>query len=215
MSNDKSVIEEKDLEITLTRKFEITELSKVYEPEEKEHSEFNTISYLDSSFSGNENIRHTLYIGKQSREQIFSHIGWGENFPKNQVEQGGIMLGHSFIDKKKNLIYGVVKHAITGESARGSAAYLALNHQTWKEIIDQVDELLDTNPEENYQVIGWYHTHPNSLSVFMSGTDKATQSHIFNKIWQFAIVLNPQKKIWRAFFGENSIECQGFMMLHK
>lgn len=61
------------------------------------------------------------------------------------------------------------------------------------------------------RVIGWYHTHPNNLGVFMSGTDQRTQATFFSANWQFAIVLNPHRLQWKAFAGEQATECPGFV----
>ena len=57
------------------------------------------------------------------------------------------------------------------------------------------------------QVIGWYHTHPGGLSVFMSGTDRATQRRHFSADWHFALVLNPHRQSIRAFHGPECLEC--------
>jgi len=82
-----------------------------------------------------------------------------------------------------------------------------MTHETWKDMLDVVDNL-----DSKLQIVGWYHTHPNDLDVFMSGTDTATQARVFSHDWQFAIVLNPHKKIWRSFYGANSNECQGYVI---
>ena len=87
-----------------------------------------------------------------------------------------------------------------------------MNHATWKKMIDRVDMMLDSNPNKDLQIIGWYHTHPNQLDVFMSETDVGTQMRFFSNDWQFAIVLNPHKKLWRAFHGKNAEECKGFLI---
>jgi len=199
---------------TSGRKFQIVDLSLPYQPEEMGEPQYSIIPSIGSDFVEGQNVTHRLYISEQARKQIFRHIGWGKNIADNQVEQGGIMVGHAFVDKEKGLTVGVVRQAFTGQSARGSGAYLELSHQTWKEMVDQVDEFLDANPSEDFQIIGWYHTHPNGLSVFMSGTDRATQSRMFAEIWQFAIVLNPHKQIWRAFYGKDAVECKGFMLAY-
>jgi len=86
-----------------------------------------------------------------------------------------------------------------------------MTHETWKEMLDKADKLLEQSGSA-LQIIGWYHTHPNTLDVFMSGTDQNTQSRLFGNDWQFAIVLNPQKRIWCAFYGSHSTECQGYII---
>jgi proteasome lid subunit RPN8/RPN11 len=169
--------------------------------------------HAESSLSDYElsKTNHELYISMQAMNQIKNHIEWGEGTHNNQVEQGGILLGHVYKDSVKEIFFGIVEEAIAGKSAKGSGAYLEMDHTTWKEMIDYADNILDSNPQKNLQIIGWYHTHPNGLSVFMSGTDRSTQSRMFSNDWQFAVVLNPHKKVWRVFHGHDSKECKGFV----
>lgn len=196
----------------MAKKFEIIETSPPYNPDEAEEINMSADIYITSDFNEDQDISHRLYINEEAKNQIFQHIGWAQKTTGNVFEQGGILLGTCIFDKKEKITYGIVERAVPGKSARGHAAYLELNHQAWKEMIDYVDELLDNKPEVNLQIVGWYHTHPNSLGVFMSGTDRATQRRMFGQSWQFAIVLNPHKQIWKAFHGKNSEECKGFML---
>jgi len=108
-------------------------------------------------------------------------------------------------------VYGVVHSVVAGDLAKGSGAYLLMDHETWKSMLDRADRLNEALGQDAMRVVGWYHTHPNELSVFLSGTDRATQARMFSRPWQFAVVLNPQKEIWRVFHGAESIECVGYL----
>lgn len=192
--------------------FTILEMIPPYSPTKRIQSGLETISSLDSSFQKKVSLSHELYISDSAfKSQIFDHISWGKRTDDNVVEQGGILLGATYHDEIKNLTYGVVEQAIPGFGAVGSPGYLSMGHETWREMLSQVDEIIDRFPEKKFQVIGWYHTHPNSLSVFMSGTDVNTQRRFFAQDWQFAIVLNPHKKTWRSFYGYDALECKGFV----
>lgn len=190
------------------KKFEIVESTPVYEPVVKSLSKIDT--FLHSDFLDPQS-GYELLITERAKNQIFEHIGWGEKTELNQVEQGGIFLGQVFKDTQKGIIYGVVEEALPGESAKGTGVYLEMDHSTWKTMIDRADQILDVH-KDNLQIIGWYHTHPNHLDVFMSSTDIATQSRLFSQDWHFAVVINPHKKIWRVFHGKNSKECMGFII---
>ena len=150
-----------------------------------------------------------LYIMPAAREQIFEHIGWGLDKDENRNEQGGVLLGKVFQDVNNNNICGVVERVVEANTARGSATYLEINHETWHQMIKQVDCLLDHEMYKDLQIVGWYHTHPNRLDVFMSGTDMNTQRLHFNQDWHFAVVLNPHKQIWKTFAGAMAVECAG------
>jgi proteasome lid subunit RPN8/RPN11 len=193
----------------IKKTFTIEEISPAYQLEICEKPEFPTFMHADIR---NPVSTHEIYILSDAQKKILNHIDWGITSNTNVVEQGGILLGQVYKDIKSGVVFAIIENAIEGQSAKGSSAYLEMGHDTWKEMIDSVDEMLDLNPEHNLQIVGWYHTHPNRLDVFMSGTDRNTQKRIFAQNWHFAIVLNPHKKIWRAFHGRNSEECSGFMI---
>lgn len=194
------------------KKFIIKKSEPSYNPEIKSRPKFHIHKSNSSHFNGEDSTnKHSFYLKKNAFKTITRHIGWGVHTPHNFVEQGGILLGKSFIDPDTSITYGVVEEAISGELAKGSSAYLEMTHETWKEMYDKADELIEQSGSE-LQIIGWYHTHPDKLDVFMSGTDQATQSRLFGNDWQFAIVLNPQKKIWRAYYGRHSTECEGYII---
>jgi proteasome lid subunit RPN8/RPN11 len=152
-------------------------------------------------------ISHEFYLRKSAFDSIASHIEWRQRTEKNIVEQGGILLGQSYRDPSSGVIYGIVERIVSGKLARGTSSYLEVTHETWKAMLDEADKL-----SKDLQIIGWYHTHPNTLDVFMSGTDRATQKRLFGNDWQFAIVLNPHTGIWRSFFGSESKECPGYII---
>ena len=197
------------------KKFLINEVSKGYSPSVKKFEKENyTIDKTLNSITKNNcaNEKNVIYISTKAREQIWEHIHWrDQNNPKNRVEQGGILIGNVFIDEEQKIQYAIVEFAISGDSAKGNPAYLEMCHQTWKEMIDKAEKIIESE-NNNLHMIGWYHTHPNSLDVFMSGTDQNTQKLFFNQSWQYAIVLNPHKAIWRAFSGKDATECQGYFL---
>ncbi|MEN6320831.1 MAG: hypothetical protein ABFD82_19015 [Syntrophaceae bacterium] len=190
------------------KSFQIIKFNPPYKPIIKQLPNFRALA--SSDFRGR-CLTHRLLLRQKATKQIFAHIQWGLGTSENKVEQGGLLVGHALQDAD-GLTYGLVEEAIAGESAQGTSAYLRMNHGTWKNMIDRVDTILDNNPDDSLQIIGWYHTHPNHLDVFMSSTDRATQSRMFPNHWQFAVVLNPHKKIWRVFHGSDVEECQGYFV---
>ena len=62
---------------------------------------------------------------------------------------------------------------------------------------DKLSEELD-KLNYDYQIIGWYHSHPN-YSSYMSPTDIKTQKRMFNHPYQCAIVIDPIKFDMKAF----------------
>lgn len=183
-----------------------------FDPVKKRLPYYDVESSLDS-LTDSLQSRSRIYISPSAREHIFSHIRWGDlNATETRSEQGGLLLGNIYYDEEAELYYGIAERGIPGRSAQGTATYLEMTHETWREMIDNVDRLLSAEEHKDLQIIGWYHTHPNELDVFMSGTDMNTQRNYFNQEWHFAIVLNPQKRIWKAFSGPRSLECKGFFL---
>ena len=142
---------------------------------------------------------------------ICEHIDWNKKGNYNKVEQGGILLGYVQHDVEKKVVLGIVEEAIHGKSAVGTRQSLRMNHDVWKQMIDQADNIAHQRGRDDLQIIGWYHTHPNNLEVFMSETDMATQQRFFAHDWQFAVVLNPHKGRWKVFHGRFARECEGII----
>jgi proteasome lid subunit RPN8/RPN11 len=193
------------------KKFTIHEEVR-FEPPVQPLPEYEVEHRLDS-LTDSLQSRARIYISPVAREQIFSHIKWGDQHAtETRSEQGGLLLGKVYLDEAADHYYGIAEQGIPGRSAQGTATYLEMTHQTWKEMIDSVDDLLGQEANKDLQIIGWYHTHPNNLQVFMSDTDMNTQKKYFNQDWHFAIVLNPHRQIWKAFSGPYSMECKGYFM---
>lgn len=196
----------------MKKSFKINKTQSVYVLLEYDDSLAQNFDERYSSNTQNSESSNKIFISKKARDTIFKHISWSVDTERNSVEQGGILIGHSYLDKKTKDISSVAVGAIPATTAKGSMAYLEFDHNTWKLMIDELDLINEDNQDSELQVIGWYHTHPGRLSVFMSGTDLNTQRKMFSKDWQFAIVLNPQKEIWRAFNGSEAKECKGYML---
>ena len=166
--------------------------------------------------SDHPNLANDLYqfiMPLKVRNQIFTHIGWGQETDLNQVEQGGVIIGQVIVDGYMK--YGIAYEAIPAYSASGSMKHLHFGHQTWHHMLRQIDQLEEKRGlVEQFQLIAWYHTHPKHLRVYMSDTDKKTQRLFFYKPWHFALIFNPQRKKWSVYQGANAEECTGFMIQH-
>ena len=108
----------------------------------------------------------------------------------------------------EKIIYGVVKRSIPAKTSKSTRSHMEISHKDWKDMADEIDKYIEME-SENLQIIGWFHTHPNNLEVFMSGIDLTTQRMIFSQDWQFAVVFNPHRKRWKVFHGRDADECQG------
>ena len=188
------------------KEFSIISSKPGYEPEQGKKPYF--VSLFSSNTCSRES-RNILYIPLHAFLKISEHIEWERCNERNSNEQGGLLLGRVIKDKN-NYLYGLVEEVIPAELTNSSSSYLSMGFETWKKMIEKTDLYLDKRKgSQDINIIGWYHTHPNNLDVFMSSTDVQTQSVVFQKEWQFAVVLNPQRRRFRVFNGVQSSECIG------
>ncbi|AXG72383.1 JAB1/Mov34/MPN/PAD-1 ubiquitin protease [Kordia sp. SMS9] len=202
----------KKAQFKIKKRFNITANEK-YELEEKELTE-EDFKIDENLNSRNKNIQSDslLFISQKAKQQIWNHIEWGNHKTSiNKNEQGGILLGKVFFDKKRKMQFAIVEDIVIGKTAKGNPTYLEMSHETWSQMLNDADEIAEEK-NDNIQVIGWYHTHPNELSLYMSGTDMNTQYRFFNQNWHYAVILNPHKEIWKAFVGKEAEECKGYVL---
>jgi hypothetical protein len=191
------------------RTFRIDSTGDGYQPECKVASFANGPIHGESASAGPIASGAVLYVKDTAMRRIHEHIQWNSRSSANLVEQGGILVGSATRDPVTGAIHGLVTDAVAARAgARGSGAHLELGHEAWHAMLDELDVMRDASASHMH-VIGWYHTHPGELDVFMSSVDRLTQERLFSEVWQFAIVLNPQRRVWRAFNGRASEECRG------
>ena len=163
--------------------------------------------------------RLLTYTPAATRRQL-EIVGWlRTDFPRNHKEQGGWLIGRYLRDATGFPIQAEVTHVLEAETECRYPGYIewsALEEiRLQQEFFDMKEELANTDPKaaENLCVIGWWHTHPNNLPVFMSGTDMETQRLKYFKPEKYAVVLNPHKGIWRAFAGADAREVAAIMLV--
>ena len=157
-----------------------------------------------SAAGGNE---HQLVFKPHAVQRLKQAIAWGSQTHENVTEQQGILLGQVYESPSGYL--GVVEEILLS-GAVGTEVYVESSHSQWFEMERQMDALNESRSRKLVKV-GWWHTHPN-MSVFMSGTDRATQAGYFYEDWQFAAVLNPQGQKWAAFIGADATPCAGYFL---
>ena len=146
--------------------------------------------------------RPLLVITEEAERIIKTHIEWGRKTERNVCEQGGLLIGKPVRVKRRSI--ALAESAIPAELTRSNAAYLEMGIDAWAKMLSVFDERYS---EKGLYVIGWYHTHPNGLAVFMSGTDMRTQRTFFNQPWHFAAVINPHRKLLACFHSAQAATC--------
>lgn len=190
------------------QRFKIVAETPPYTPEEGPIPTFQIEAGESSYLQGISSSDAVLYITEKARIDLFEHIGFGNPRPENRMEQGGILVGRVIRDPRTHEIAAIVESIVPGTGATASPISLELGTEVWASMLARLEAQPKTNHTSN-QIIGWYHTHPNNLEVFMSGIDMETQRRLFPRDWQFAVVLNPHQQRWRVFQGANAVECPG------
>lgn len=186
--------------------FKTIKITETFTPLEKGAPSFLSEEWVISVPCGNKKCNKIFFL-PEALDELDAHIHWGERRSDNLVEQGGYMLGNVYKYPKSDQLYAIVSKLIPVVSAEGTSAYLDMGTDaSYEASIAEQQAIIDSDNE--LRRIGWYHTHPGSLGVFMSGTDMKTQTKSYSQEWQFAVVLNPQKRIWRGFNGYKAKECE-------
>lgn len=145
-----------------------------------------------------------LVFDKFSIEKLKTALDWGRKTVKNQVEQGGILLGNAGL--YQGIIYCFVENILLAKT-NGMPAFVEFTQEMWRDMQNELVILNEQRKQDDKLIIlGWFHTHPNNLSVFMSGTDMETQRLNFPLDWQTSLVMNPHKNKYRVFFGKDAVE---------
>ncbi|MDR1101407.1 MAG: hypothetical protein LBL34_03520 [Clostridiales bacterium] len=150
------------------------------------------------------NTNKYLFISKAAERKINTSLDWGGHTERNTVEQMGILLGRVY--RNGNEVYSSVEDIILADTS-GRSASVEMTEANWTEAQDKLADINSRRaPNERLIISGWFHTHPNNLSVFMSGTDNNTQTQHFAQDWQVSLVMNPHSGARRSFFGANNLE---------
>lgn len=156
---------------------------------------------------------HKLILMPGAVREIFDFIEWDVGRRSDsRVEQGGVLLGKRYYDCKRNIHFSIVHKVITADSAEASSGHLEITHECWRIIYEKKDEF-NKKTGRNVVIVGWFHTHPNALSCFMSSTDRMTQSLFFDGDNTYSIVINPQRHLLKAFRAKECYAAQAFLML--
>lgn len=194
-------------------KFDVQSVDDGYKPSLLSPTFLTSPVKSESIVQGPPSAKAALHVTDAAMRRIHDHIEWKRSSSQNLVEQGGILLGSTIQDPVTGLLHGFVTDAIAAKSgARGSGAHLEMGHEAWHGMLVEADAIRDASNGAT-QLIGWYHTHPGQLDVFMSSVDRHTQETFFAEDWQFAIVLNPQRELWRVFHGRAAVECRGYWLM--
>lgn len=179
---------------------------------------YNEKDFFDGEVRSSDNSpiadnKHKLIVSRVAVREIFDFIEWDRGKRSDtQNEQGGIIIGKRYYDSEKDLHFAVVSKAIPAVNAIGTPGFLDITSECWYQMHMLKDEY-NSASGENAIILGWFHTHPNGLPCFMSGVDRNTQNLYFAEENTYAVVINPQRHLMKAFRSNNCYPAQAFFIM--
>lgn len=171
---------------------------------------YPSITSIMSNSGSLSNVQNLLIFTPEATQKLRKCIGWNRfDYPPNRIEMGGWLIGRYIHDENGLIVQAEVTDILHAECCEGTPTYLEWpaieDIRLQREFFRMKDELYTTDHDagEALARIGWWHTHPNGLPVFMSSTDMSTQHLKFFKPHDYSVVLNPHRMIWKAFVGND------------
>jgi proteasome lid subunit RPN8/RPN11 len=139
-----------------------------------------------------------VLVSEAVMAEIFSQLK-----SKGDTEMGGVLVGNAFVDSDIPLHVVVVRRGLLGDNSEGTSVSLKFTSDSWQSINSKLLYL----PEEERNIVGWYHSHP-GLGVFLSARDRFTQRSFFANPWQIALVVDPNRNTSGFFYGSEGLPAQ-------
>lgn len=126
-------------------------------------------------------------------ETVFPHV-----LASPEREVGGFLIGIRTSEETGSLPY--VSSALRAVGANEQRSSLTFTHETWETAHAEIEALRERD-EQTYEIVGWYHSHPNQ-GIFLSGMDLFIHHNFFSDPQQFAVVVDPLRHasgvfVWR------------------
>ncbi|NMG60029.1 hypothetical protein E1H12_16265 [Geitlerinema sp. P-1104] len=138
-----------------------------------------------------------VFVEREAESRLIQHLS-----VDCYTETGGIVVGKAYFCPETGRYYTEIVGSIAATHTVGNAVHFQFTPQCWSSILKNQKLYY---PEST--IVGWYHSHPGH-GIFLSGTDLNTQRLSFSKIWQIAVVFDPQRREIGYFYGANGIRLE-------
>ncbi len=131
-------------------------------------------------------------------------------------ECGGLLIGNVYVGLQngRDVMFTAVVEAIPAQEADAGPTFVEMGAADLLAVMQHLQQLRQGQQGQSradLRIVGWYHTHP-GFGVFMSGTDRSTQRHIFGMAWQVAVVYDPLNGEYGVFSGPDSDYLAGWYL---
>lgn len=165
-----------------------------------------------SAFSENDEM--FIAFDEEASDALYSEVAWGRRTYRNQTEQIGLLAGHfcnAAPEGAAPKIWLEVKKIIPCRNPEISKKdYIKISPENWKSMYEELEQI-NREQEQELVLVGWYHTHPENIPAVFSNIDYETHTSQFTYEYNAAVVLNPHRKTWKAYYGPKCKECQCYI----
>lgn len=174
------------------------ESKDVYQPNQKNLKEFiqekqeRILEYsnIESLYRQISYEPMTVFVERQAESKLIQHLSIDR-----YTETGGVVVGEAYFCPENGKHYTEIVGSIAATNTVGNAVHFQFTPECWSSIFRSQKQYYPGST-----IVGWYHSHPGH-GIFLSGTDINTQRLSFNKIWQIAVVFDPQRREIGYFYS--------------
>ena len=155
-----------------------------------------------------------LILTPQASKELMNHFYWNMRHPNNLCEQQAGLAGYLFKDPQTNRFIAVAEFVIPAIAKNRTpvGAYLSVDDtadvQCELNVINQnLRKMRDYGVFTKLgdaQMLGYVHSHPGDLDVFVSSTDQQTHRTNYGNGTDslgISLVVNPHRRLARAYGG--------------
>jgi hypothetical protein len=154
-----------------------------------------------------------IFLSRQAREKIFvagSHNPDGVSYLRRENERGGVLLGSLYYDDVdgERVTYTAITDAMPAEEAQAGSTHVEFDGTMLSKVMEEANEHI-RKTGQNTRIVGWYHTHPASVSSCLLRTrTRSARSTV--RTGNVAIVFDPLRRDYGIFYGKDSLLCSGW-----
>jgi hypothetical protein len=158
--------------------------------------------------------RDLVILTKGASAELMNHVHWGVNHPNNLYEQQMGLAGYVFKDPDTARFITVVEYVVPAIAKNRTPVGARLTADDTADVQVEVN-VMNRNRKEAWKygvytklwdadLVGWGHTHPGQLDVFLSPTDRDTHRTLYGRGKEslgISLVVNPHRRLAAAFGG--------------
>lgn len=153
---------------------------------------------IDNMVAAQSLSKDIILISTESTYELLGYFKWGDK--EKSDEQICALFGHIYRNQElsEEAFIVLVEQVNPLKISNSTHDTLIVNDDIYNQV-----EVIKSEVQEDFQLIGFVHSHPNELGISMSMGDYCWHRELYSKEWKTAltIILNSQKKQIAAYSG--------------